>query len=52
LQNVIWVIESRRMRWTGFAARIEEVHTGFCWGNLKERVRLEDVGVDRKIILK
>jgi hypothetical protein len=28
-----------------------EVHTG-CWGNLRERGLLEDLGVDRRIILK
>jgi hypothetical protein len=29
-----------------------EMHTGFCWGNLKERTLFEDLGVDTKIILK
>jgi hypothetical protein len=28
------------------------VHTGFWWGNLSERHRLEDSGVDVMIILK
>jgi hypothetical protein len=27
-----------------------EVHTGFWWGNLRERDHVEDPGVDRKII--
>jgi hypothetical protein len=27
------------------------VHTGFWWGNLRERNQFEDVGVDGKIIL-
>jgi hypothetical protein len=30
----------------------EEVHTGFCWGDLREGDHLEDPGVDRRIILK
>jgi hypothetical protein len=29
----------------------EEVHTGFCWGNLRERGHMEDLGVNGKIIL-
>ena len=29
-----------------------ELHTGFWWGNLKERGHLEDPGVDRKVILR
>jgi hypothetical protein len=29
-----------------------EVHTGFWWGSLKERVYLEDPEVDDRIILK
>jgi hypothetical protein len=28
------------------------VHTGFWWGNVKERDHLEDQGVDRRVILK
>jgi hypothetical protein len=31
---------------------IEEVHTGFWWGNPRERDHLKDLGVDGKIILK
>ena len=30
----------------------EEVHTGFWWKNLRERDRLEDQGVDGRIILR
>jgi hypothetical protein len=29
-----------------------ELHAGFWWGNLKERDHLEDLGIDRRIILK
>jgi hypothetical protein len=29
-----------------------EVHTGFWWGNLRERDNLEDLGVDESVILK
>jgi hypothetical protein len=28
-----------------------EVHTGFCWGYLKERDHLENVGIGGRIIL-
>jgi hypothetical protein len=28
------------------------VHTGFWWGNLREDDHLEDLGIDRRIILK
>jgi hypothetical protein len=27
-----------------------EVYTGFWWGNLRERVHLENPGIDRRII--
>jgi len=42
------------MRWEGHVAckAREEVYTGFWWGNLRERNRLEDPGIDRRIILK
>ena len=29
-----------------------EVHTGFLWGNLRERDHLEDPDVDERIILR
>ena len=29
-----------------------EMHTGFYWGDLKEREQLEDVGVDGRTVLK
>ena len=43
--NIVRVIKSR-MRWAGHVARMgrEEVHTGFWWGNLRERGHLEDRG--------
>jgi hypothetical protein len=52
--NIVRVIKSRRMRWTGHVARIgrEEVYTGFWWGNLRERGHLGDPGVDGRIILR
>jgi hypothetical protein len=30
----------------------DEVHVGFCWGNLKEIEHLEDLDVDGSIVLK
>ena len=34
LPNIVWVVKSRRIRWTGHVARIGEgvVYTGFWWG--------------------
>jgi len=29
-----------------------EMHTEFWWGNLRERDRLEDLGIDGRIIFK
>ena len=42
------------MKWAGHVARMGrgELHTGFWWGNLRERGHLEDLGVDGMIILK
>ena len=47
--NIILVIKSRRMRWAGHVARMEE---RFWWENLTERKHLEDPGVDGRIILR
>jgi hypothetical protein len=35
----IRMIKSRRMRWTGYVARIERrgMHIGYWWGSQKER---------------
>jgi hypothetical protein len=40
--------KSRRMRWAELVARTGrgEEHTGFWWGNRRERDHLEDPGVD------
>ena len=42
--NIFRGIKSKRMRWTGHVGRMWErkVCTGFRWGNLRERVHLED----------
>jgi len=42
------------MRWARHVAciRREEVRTGFCWGNLRERECLEDSGIDGRVISK
>ena len=42
--NIIWVINSRRLRWAG--------HKGFWWENQGLGGHLEDPGVDGRIILK
>ena len=52
--NIIRMIKSGRMRWSGHVARMREgeVCTGFWWGNLRERDHLEDSGTDGRIILR
>jgi len=52
--NIIRVTKSRRMSWAGHVAcrGRGEVHTGFLWGNVRERVHLEDPGVDGRIIVR
>jgi hypothetical protein len=51
--NIVGVIKSRRIRWTGHVARMGRggVYTGFWWGNMRERDHLGDRGVDGRIIL-
>ena len=41
------------MGWVGHVARMGrgEVHTGFWWGNLREREHLEDPGLKRRLVL-
>jgi hypothetical protein len=47
-------VKSSIRRWAGHIARMGtgEVHTGFWWGDPREGKDLEDLGVDRRIILK
>jgi len=42
------------MRWEGNTARMGrgELYPGFWWGNLRERVNMEDPGVAGRIILR
>jgi hypothetical protein len=48
------VIKSRGMRLAGRVARNGEgeMRTGFLWRHLKERVYLEDIGIDGRTILR
>jgi hypothetical protein len=51
--SIVWVIKSRRMRWTGHVARVGgEAYTGFWWENLRKRDNWGDSGVDGRIILR
>jgi len=52
--NIIRIMKSRRMRWASHVACRggEDVHTGFWWGNLRERHYFEEPGVDGRIILR
>jgi hypothetical protein len=48
------VIKSRIMRWAGHVARIttRKCAYGVLWRNVKERAHLEDLGIDKRVILK
>jgi hypothetical protein len=52
--NIVLVIKSRRMRWAGYAARMEraDMYTGFGGENLRKGNHLEDPGIDGRVILK
>ena len=52
--HIIWVINSRRMRWAGNVARMVrgEPYREFWWGNLSEGGLLGDPGVGGRIILR
>ena len=52
-QNIIRVTKPRRMRWTGHVARMGEQKSctqNFWLWNLRERDRLENLGIDGKNI--
>jgi hypothetical protein len=53
LPNIVRVVKSRRMRWTGHVARMGRGVgcTGFWWGNLREGDHWKDPDVDGGIIL-
>jgi len=53
LLNIIRGIKSRRMRWAGDVARMEErCIEGLCGGKLNKRDNLKDPGIDLRIILR
>jgi hypothetical protein len=52
--NIIRVIDSRRIRWAGNVARMEDIRNAYTIlaENLKGRDHSEELDVDEKIILK
>jgi len=46
--NIVRLIKSRRMRWAGNVERVwrKEMHILFWWGNLEERDKFEDLGIE------
>jgi len=52
--DIIWLIKSRRRRWAGHVACIgrREVQAGFLWENMMGTDHLENLGIDRRKILK
>jgi hypothetical protein len=52
--NNFRMIKSRIIGWARHVACVgrREVNIGLCWGNLRERDRLGDPGVDGRIILR
>jgi hypothetical protein len=50
--NIVRAIKSRKMRWAGLVARVDERRNVFrvLVGNLRERDHLGDHGVDGRII--
>jgi hypothetical protein len=48
--NIIWGIKSRMGR-AGHVCETGVTHTGFWWGDLRERDHLQDLGIEGRIIL-
>jgi hypothetical protein len=50
--TIVWVIESRRIRWAGHVARRGELCTGFWWENLREKDHWGHPSIHGRIILR
>jgi len=52
--NFFRVIKLRRIMWAEHVACIWEgdIHTGLWWGDVRERVHLEEIDVDDRVLLK